>query len=280
MSGEEERLQGEVEGKDDLRIEGIRDTKDLSFEEAVREASPALEGFDIEKGIKANLEKARSKDRLGLSIDQAAAIALYTDEHFYLPLNRVLREKDHSALRYFFPFIKLLLSALYKLQPQGKLVFRGIREDKKPLPRYQVGQRVTWWSFTSTSVFVTKVENFLKNDQRSGPTHSRQLFVAQIHCGFDISHYSWFPENELLLLPGTQMEVTGVLDARNGLTIIQMDQVSDVELIDFPPPPSVKNKAKALPSAFKKFRTLYLKVREVEEHIQVPSFSHFQFQSN
>ena len=57
------------------------------------------------------VEALRSSGQLGgLTIDEAAAIALYTAEcDFYRTLNRLLRYRDRKALLPFFPYLRRLL---------------------------------------------------------------------------------------------------------------------------------------------------------------------------
>jgi hypothetical protein len=57
----------------------------------------------------------------GLSSDESAAIQLYTmewdvhDKSLYMVLNRTLRAVDRNKLRPWFKYLKLLLTALFKL---------------------------------------------------------------------------------------------------------------------------------------------------------------------
>ena len=56
---------------------------------------------------------ASSGNTHGLTADEAAAITLYTMEgQFYPILNKLLRTRDRQALKPFFPYIRLLYSAI------------------------------------------------------------------------------------------------------------------------------------------------------------------------
>lgn len=61
-----------------------------------------------------NMEKSGA---LGvLTRDMAAAIYLYTmDSNFYRQLNKLLRAEDRTALKPFFPYLRLLLTGLRRL---------------------------------------------------------------------------------------------------------------------------------------------------------------------
>ena len=54
------------------------------------------------------------------------AVNLYTQQLLYVPLNRALRDEDRTALKLFFPFLQLLLTALNLLPSMQGLVYRGV----------------------------------------------------------------------------------------------------------------------------------------------------------
>ncbi|CAF4631615.1 unnamed protein product, partial [Didymodactylos carnosus] len=98
----------------------------------------------------------------GLTPDESAAIYLYTmewdiaEESLYAYLNRSLREADRRKLVPWFPYLKLLLTALYKLPSVQDVVWRGVREDLSPF--YEPGKKKTWWALSSCSATVNVLE--------------------------------------------------------------------------------------------------------------------------
>jgi hypothetical protein len=68
----------------------------------------------------------------GLTPDESAAIHLYTMEwkdSLYIALNRHLREADRRSLLPWFLFLKLFLTALFKLPSVRGTVWRGVADD-------------------------------------------------------------------------------------------------------------------------------------------------------
>jgi hypothetical protein len=96
------------------------------------------------------IEKSAYPDH-GLTQDQSAAICLYTmnykpnDQSLSTRLNDALRSKDRSELIPYLFYLKLFLSALWKLKSVRKTVWRGVKADlSKEYPR---GKVVIWWGF-------------------------------------------------------------------------------------------------------------------------------------
>ena len=68
----------------------------------------------------------------GLSPDESAAIQLYTIEWpngLYRALNNTLRGLDRRALLPWFLYLKLFITALFKLPSMHAVVWRGVPED-------------------------------------------------------------------------------------------------------------------------------------------------------
>ena len=84
-----------------------------------------------------------------------AAVCMYIlESSLYRELNRCMRARDRKALLPFFPYLRLLLTALYKLnlQPHPVTVYRGVKATLTG--KYQEGDEFMWWSFGSTTCKV------------------------------------------------------------------------------------------------------------------------------
>lgn len=163
----------------------------------------------------------------GLTQNESAAIMLYTmsweplDQCLYQALNTALRSVDRQQMKPWFPYLKLLLTALARLpSTTGRTIYRGIKQDFSK--QYSMHETAVWWSFTSctTSINVLKSELFL------GKTGSRTMFAIESESGVDIRKHSYFPtEDEVLLLPARQFKVHGCLDQGSGLHVIQLKEI-------------------------------------------------------
>ena len=175
----------------------------------------------------------------GLTRDESAAICLYTmewiedEKSLYMILNRTLRTGDRADLRPWYKYLKLFVTAIAKLPcTQRQTVWRGIRLNVSDIfPR---GTEVTWWSFSSCTTTLT----ILESEVYLGRTGERTLFSIEVFNARDISAHSYFKaEDEVLLLPGTQMEVRSQLDPSADLHIIHLRQIMPKEVLLEPPFP-------------------------------------------
>jgi hypothetical protein len=118
----------------------------------------------------------------GLTIDEAAAIALYTAEcNFYSTLNGLLSQRDRLALAPFLPFLRLMLQARRKLPTHTQAVWRGVKgvDLTSDFPK---GKKLFWWTFTSTSKNVST----LLNPAFCGTSGTRTQFMIEASSGVDI----------------------------------------------------------------------------------------------
>jgi len=137
---------------------------------------------------------ARGK-ALGLNVDQAAALNLYSQElpkdcPFYSVLNGALGGwgcDGHAAARYYLPYVKLAQSAIDMLPKEdGLTVYRGVLDV--PLSTLLcgkgVGDTLTWWAFTSTTMNddVLRDEAFLG----IGALGARTVFKITTRTGVKI----------------------------------------------------------------------------------------------
>ncbi|CAF0810294.1 unnamed protein product [Adineta steineri] len=162
-----------------------------------------------------------------LTQDESASIHLYTmewEEHgnsLYMKLNQTLRLADRFKLKPWFKYLKLLLTAFFKLPPsEGTLVWRGVREDLSAL--YPKGKEFAWWAFSScsSSIDVLESPNYL------GKSGTRTIFSIQTKSGKLIRAHSYFDnEDEILLPPGIYLKVVGSLNPAINLHIIHLQEI-------------------------------------------------------
>jgi hypothetical protein len=83
--------------------------------------------------------------------------------------------------------------------------------------------QVTWWSFTSTTLEMS----LLEDEQFCGKRGERTIFMISTTLGFDIKAFSFYEaEAEILLPPGLTFEVTGHMELGHGLVVVQMRQAA------------------------------------------------------
>ena len=114
------------------------------------------------------------------------------------------------------------MTALVKLpsEEQRVTVFRGVKRDLRN--QYPRGSIITWWGFSSCT---TSLE-VLNDDRFLGSNGTRTLFNIECHSAKSIKSFSFYAnEEEMLLPPGRQFEVSGCLDQGHGLHIIHMKEI-------------------------------------------------------
>lgn len=201
-----------------------------SIDDKVQEALDWAQWFCEEEYYEED-GKRKKRNPHKLSLDGIASIVMYTLEwatlSLYAELNRRLRS-EQNALQPFFPYLKLFLTALYRLPTRKMMLYRGMRMRSL----YSPGEVTTFWGFSS----ATPTLRVLNNPQFLGQSGDRIALHISGRCT-DISHYSMFgsAENERLVEPA-RFEVTGVVPAGNDLTIVQLEQVDDRSCFDFAPP--------------------------------------------
>jgi hypothetical protein len=202
-------------------IYGLSETPKVGLEEAIQ--GTGLLG--LEGCVMLALMFADSNQDAVLDREEVASLNMYTMQSpFYPALNKALGTKDRSKIIPFFKYLRLALGAMYKC-PLVKATFsRGIKNPN--LANYYEGRpNFVWWAFTSSTNKIAVTKQFLGE----GP---RMLFIID-GAGVDISKYSSFPEAEVLVLPGTLLQVQGVLAEAGGLTITHLRQLPSPPLLDF-----------------------------------------------
>ncbi|CAF4856741.1 unnamed protein product [Rotaria sp. Silwood1] len=122
--------------------------------------------FNILHYVSIALENTPHYPSDGLTSDESASIYLYTMEwsggrrSLYTILNETLRTPDREQLKPWFKYLKLLLTALVKIQcASQQTVWRGIRKNLSPeFPR---GTQVIWWGLSSCTTTLPVLENDL-----------------------------------------------------------------------------------------------------------------------
>ncbi|UJR12475.1 hypothetical protein I4U23_016650 [Adineta vaga] len=173
----------------------------------------------------------------GLTIDESAAIRLYTMEwktshrSLYSMLNYTLKNKDREHLRPYFKYLKLFLTALVKLPcVPPSTVWRGV--TKNVSAEFPPGKLVTWWAFSSCTTELT----VLDNETYLGSTGNRTLFSVEAINGRSVQEHSHFvTEDEILLLSGIRMVVLSQFSPAPDLHVIHLKQIVPTEMLLQPP---------------------------------------------
>jgi len=180
----------------------------------------------------------------GLTSDESASIHLYTmewpEDHtsFYSLLNQKLRSEKRNELKSWYTYLKLFLTALYKLPSLKKVIWRGIRGDVSHLYR----KDFIWWGVSSCTETMEVMEKFV------GRSGVRTLFMIECIHGKAIQSHSFYTdENEIILMPGTYLRVIDKWSPAEGLHIIRLQEdIPPYELLA-PPFNSSSSSADTIP---------------------------------
>lgn len=209
-----------------LPIRGYWNVPLVPLEEAIAPVKHLLEE-DIDTKVYIAIQNCqRPKD--DFTPDESAALQLYTmesensSESLYFVLNQTLRSEERRKLTPWFCYLKLLLTGLCKLPNQRKTIYRGVNGDLRQ--KYNEGDNVVWWGFNS----CTESLRVLENEQFLCKSGTRTIFNIECCNGKRISNHSFYQgEEEILLLPATQLVVVGKLSAAPGLHIIQLRELDN-----------------------------------------------------
>jgi hypothetical protein len=215
-------------------IKGYEAVPLVSLEQAMFSVSKFFDGIqDYVYTAKENCKHPAD----GLNQDESASIHLYTmqfdvEPSLYKILNACLRSENRETLKPWFPFLKLFLTALYKLPSCTQTVWRGLR-DVDLSPKYPTGRKFVWWGVSSCTLTV----DVLKSDCFLGTQGIRTLFSIECTAGKPIGSHSYFEnhEQEVIIMPGSYFEVIGQLNPAVGLHIIQLKQI-DPPIVFVKPP--------------------------------------------
>ena len=206
-----------------LPIDGYENMPIVSLETAVEPLLPLLPKVLTYVYI-AKQKCKHPKD--GLTEDESASIMLYSMEWepynqcLFVALNATLRSTDRDKLKPWYLYLKLFLTALFRLPSIPHLhVYRGVRLNMSE--HYAQGTTVVWWGFSS----CTKKLPVLQSKKFLGTTGVRTLFNVDCNSGRSIKNHSFYlSEDEVLLLAATQFEVVGCLDQGSDLQLIQLKE--------------------------------------------------------
>ncbi|CAF3021785.1 unnamed protein product, partial [Rotaria sp. Silwood2] len=226
-------------------INGYQNAPLLPLEEALSAVSHFF--IDLEENVYiAKHNSQNPKD--GLTQDESAAIHLYTmqfpsGDSLFAVLNQILRAERRNSLMPWFPFLKLFITGLFKLQSVRGVVWRGVKGIDLSY-KYKTGMKFAWWGVSSctTTPDVLDATDFL------GKTGTRTLFSIECVSEKSITKHSHYSdtEKEVVLMPGTFFEVVGQVDAGSNLHIIHLKEIQP----PFPliKPPFVETQQEALKS--------------------------------
>ncbi|CAF1488753.1 unnamed protein product [Adineta ricciae] len=192
---------------------------------------------DLSSYIETALNKTPQVPPDGLTINESAAIRLYTiqwdspHQSLHVMLNSALESGDRKNVQPYFKYLKLLLTALVKLPcvpPQT--VWRGV--NKNMSAQFSQNATITWWSFSSCASSTAELEtkgSFSKTGERT-------LVSIEIINGRRIRAHSYSDsQDEIILLPGTQMVVDSRSQPSLDLHIIHLKQIIPNEMNLEPP---------------------------------------------
>jgi len=168
----------------------------------------------------------------GLNVDQIAAVHLYTQEwpeaqeSLYYKLNAALRNSNRAHVKPFFAYLRLLIDAFSKLPKvsASDKLWRGVRADLSK--DFKKGKTLYWWAVTSCSTDQT----VLDNPQFLGTTGERTMFSITVSHGVHIDSFSAFSdEAEVVLPPGTHLEVVNASNLGDGLHMIELKEIASLK---------------------------------------------------
>jgi hypothetical protein len=207
-------------------VNGVQDAEDLTALEActrAKAACPVLATWDLNLALAAAGRAVKRLEKRGelapLTREEAFAVHVYTqDSWFYQEVNRRLRLRERQSLKPLFPYLKLFLTGLHRLEPVDDTVFRGVKLNLAA--KYGVDDEIVWWAFSS----ATATAAVLSSDEFLGETGPRTLFSIKVRRCVNILRYSAMGgEDERLILPGTAFHVKSHLPLGADLTMIQLE---------------------------------------------------------
>lgn len=234
----QEQTNGETMNDIKTGIGPIIDYVDEPILPLVKACAPLNDLFyNLSAYVELSLNETPEEPFHGLTIDESAAIRLYTMEwekphrSLYSMLNYILKIGNREELRPYHKYLKLFLTGLVKLPCEKPLaVWRGVTKDLSS--EFPPGTSVTWWSFSSCTTALTVLEN----QMYLGNVGERTLFSVEAINGRIIREHSHFvTEDEIVLLPGTQMVVQSQFSPAPDLHIIHLKQIIPEETLLAPP---------------------------------------------
>jgi len=208
-------------------IYGVMSQPHMSIETACKKLKGVVAQVDKIAGCAkiAASHKIKGKDKHKLTVNERAAINMYTQESpLYGCLNEALRAKDRSKVKPFFPFLKLLLTGLGKIPKENGDFWRGVKRDLHADFEQKMKKKELhyFWSFKSTTLKA----DVLQNPMFLGTKGARTLFMIHGFSGVRIDKYSSIQaEAEVLFLPGSCFKIKNILKAAADLWIIELTEI-------------------------------------------------------
>lgn len=163
----------------------------------------------------------------GLTTDESASIAIYTmewypkEKSFFYILDEALRSEDNQRMQNWFLYLKLVFTALSKLQTVSHIVYRGINDDLSV--DYPKGKIFTVFEFLTCTAAIKTLED----EETFGKSGKRTLFTIESRTGKDIRQHANDPgKDQVLLLPGRKFKVISCLCPDDELHIIQLQEMT------------------------------------------------------
>jgi hypothetical protein len=196
-------------------IFGYEDLPLLTLEEAVEKIIPPISHL---MDYVATAKKKYNPHSSLLTRDESAAIYLYSmGTPFFSCLNEILRAENRHALKPWFAFLKLFITALEKLPSTKATIWRGVNFDDTLT--FVDDETHIWWNINSCSMALNIVQPFLGKQGT--------LFAIDAIHGKDISAFSALPdEQEVVLMPGTRVRRRfESLNVNESIFILHLEQI-------------------------------------------------------
>lgn len=219
-------------------IHGYEKSNPTSLEDAVAQIDPPIDRLkDMVYTAKRNSRKPADN----LTPDESASIHLYTMEwsddqqSIYSLLNAKLRSENRKELRSWHAYLKIFLTALYKLPSLKRTIWRGILGNVSDL--YE--EDFIWWGASSCTETMEILERFI------GRSSVRTIFMIEcIHGKAIKAHSAHENENEILLMPGTFLRVISKWSPADNLYMVHLqEEVPPYEPVPPPIPPGPPGKS-------------------------------------
>lgn len=201
-------------------LEGFEKVPLVSLKEAVQPMMSFLTNLD--SMVETVVWDSR-KPADGLTTDESAAIRLYTmpwpkhHRSLAILLNERLRSQDQNSLTAWSLYLRLFLTAVYKLPPFQGTVWCSTRGNLLD----RLGRDCTWWGIRSCTNQMQVAEAF------AGSQGARTIFTVKCTNGRDIhAHSSLDDIYEVLLLPGSSFRVGGKWKAGKDLFVINVQETT------------------------------------------------------
>jgi hypothetical protein len=222
-------------------IDGYEKKALVSLEEAVASIETPIHNL---KTMVWTAKRNSEEPSDGLTSDESASVHLYTmewpEDHqsFYALFNEKLRSEKRNDLKSWSSYIKLFLTALYKLPSLQTIIWRGIRGDVSNLYR----KDFIWWGVSSCTETMEIMEKFV------GRSGVRTLFMIECINGKAIKPHSFYKdENEIVLMPGTYLLVIDKWSPADGLHIIRLKEENPPFQLVAPPFSSSSSTTRSMP---------------------------------